>query len=87
MLLIENNTLTGDVDAICSGSASNLLEFVADCGGSSPEIECPTTCCTTCCRDGQVCLDEDLLATFDPVWEKSYQRMNYYDFGGNYTFG
>lgn len=83
MLLVENNTITGEPTAICQG---NVLEFVADCGGDSPEVTCPMDCCTTCCSDDKTCTDEELLATFDPVWEKSYQRRNYYDFGGNYSF-
>jgi len=85
MLLVENNTITGEPVAICQGGNS-VMEFVADCGGDSPEVDCPLECCTTCCSDDMVCNDEALLATFDPVWERSYTRRNYYDFGGNVSF-
>jgi hypothetical protein len=84
MLLVENNTITGDATEICE--VNDVLEFVADCGGDSPEVVCPTNCCTTCCNDDVVCNDNELLATFDPIWERSYQRRNYYDFGGNISF-
>ena len=84
MLLVENNTITGDVTPICT--SNDVLEFVADCGGDSPEVTCPLDCCTTCCSDDMTCNDDELLATFDPVWERSYTRRNYYDFGGNSSF-
>lgn len=88
MLLVENNTITGDAPStICSeDQETSVLEFVADCGGDKPEVTCPMDCCTSCCSDAKVCNDDALLATFDPVWEKSYQRRNYYDFGGKFVF-
>lgn len=84
MLLVENNTITGDATDICE--QKDILEFVADCDGDTAEVFCPTDCCTTCCSDEVVCNDNDLLATFDPILERNYQRSNYYDFGGNFTF-
>ncbi len=84
MLLMENNTITGDVSLLCS--SNDILEFVADCGGATPEVSCPLDCCTTCCSDDQTCNDDALLATFDPIWEHSYNRPNVYDFGGNASF-
>lgn len=84
MLLVENNTITGDATPICN--ANDVLEFVADCGGDDPEVTCPLDCCTVCCSDMQTCNDDALLATFDPVWERSYTRRHYYDFGGDFSF-
>ena len=74
MLLLDNNTITGDTAPACG--LKNLQVFVADCGGAAPEVDCP--CCSECCQDdGPICNDGDLLARFDPIWEDAYQREDY----------
>jgi len=49
-LLLNGNDLTGDLGFLCNSGISNLF---ADCGGLSPEIQCP--CCTLCCENGEQC--------------------------------
>lgn len=45
---LEDNELEGAVpDEVCSALENREAEFWLDCGGSSPEVQCP--CCTTCC--------------------------------------
>merc|ERR1719242_219495 len=64
MLLVDNNSLTGNMSFICDGKFSRDL-VIADCGGENPEILCTGSCCT-CCEDGDECADEGMLANLDP---------------------
>lgn len=50
---IEQNDFHGSLDpAFCLDRSNFPIEdFVADCGGESPKIEC--SCCTDCCENGQ----------------------------------
>ena len=82
MLMINNNTITGDADAVCK-SEQQLQFFVSDCGGTPPEITCE--CCSECCHDGEKCRDEDLLANYDPSWENGYRRDDF-NFADDVTF-
>jgi hypothetical protein len=76
MILLDNNTITGDTASACS--LEKLQVFIADCGGDNPEVYCPADCCYECCEDdGPACNDDPLLAQFDPIWEDSYQRQVY----------
>jgi hypothetical protein len=73
LILIDNNTITGDTTLVCE-EWRRLDHFIADC---NELINC--SCCTLCCDDdsGPCHNDEDLLAEFDPVWEEAYQRRDY----------
>lgn len=94
MLLLHDNTFTGDVDHLCEASnttsevkpfTDSLEIFTSQCGGSNPPIGC--SCCTSCCKDGQKdCVRGDLLATFDLDYEKDYSRDNEYVFSEDIVF-
>ena len=73
LALLENNTITGNGNLVCSGKPDILV--VTDCGGPSPEVTC--TCCQLCCVDAELCNDFDYLAQLDPIWERSYTRITY----------
>lgn len=58
--LFSNPFLTGNVDLFCEGAGSRegvgLIWFSADCGGTSPTIDCK--CCTNCCdTEASQCCD------------------------------
>ena len=46
--LVSNNSLTDDLEGVCLNETVPL-QFSADCGGPSPEVNCP--CCSECCSD------------------------------------
>lgn len=86
-LLIDDNDLTGNTDAMCEHT---LVHFIADCASSteilgiaSPssyqasvdaEIECE--CCTLCCADSNsTCNDGEWLANHGGMWETGYSRF------------
>eukprot|EP00546_Thalassionema_frauenfeldii_P018908 CAMPEP_0178904276 /NCGR_PEP_ID=MMETSP0786-20121207/5608_1 /TAXON_ID=186022 /ORGANISM="Thalassionema frauenfeldii, Strain CCMP 1798" /LENGTH=688 /DNA_ID=CAMNT_0020575711 /DNA_START=72 /DNA_END=2138 /DNA_ORIENTATION=- len=75
MLLLDQNNITGSASELCAGDkiATNLQEFVADCGNG---FTCP--CCTLCCEDDN-CNDGDFLSPYEPIWEDAYIR-NYWNF-------
>lgn len=55
-LLLELNNLAGTASSLCDSKSpingtSTIALFGADCGGSSPLIEC--SCCQICCEAGQ----------------------------------
>lgn len=71
---MDKNDVVGNVGPICE--LPSLQVFVADCGGDSPEVECP--CCSTCCKDSNVDCNKDLvLISYNPTWEDRYERKNY----------
>jgi Leucine-rich repeat (LRR) protein len=72
MLMLDNNTITGPTTSVCK--APNLEVFSADCGGDTPRVKCPGSCCTLCCDGVTKCNDGGLLARFDPIWEETYER-------------
>lgn len=80
-LLIDDNTFSGDADAICARS-DTIKFFVADCAsdaGIEAEIDCE--CCTLCCRDeNTTCNDQEWLGNHEGIWENSYSRWQW-DFG------
>ena len=47
---VSETSITGSLDTLfCPGASASLVELVADCGGSLPEVTC--SCCTDCCED------------------------------------
>jgi hypothetical protein len=73
---LDGNSLNGTADVICKDSGVNLTHFVADCGGSKPEIVC--TCCHLCCQDSNTtCNNYDWTVNLDPIWENGYRRVVY----------
>ena len=49
----SDNNITGDLDASFCNRSILTTEIEADCGGVTPEVDCP--CCTSCCDDGDDC--------------------------------
>jgi len=47
MLYLNGNDLGGNLDAVFCNTNMAFFEFVADCRGTAPEVEC--SCCTSCC--------------------------------------
>lgn len=63
-------------DNIFGTRMASEIVFTSDCGGSSPELECP--CCTECCENGALCNDgSDFLANHDLIWEHGYNRLKF----------
>jgi len=80
VLLIDDNDISALERNFCNNITGNLgtkgSVFIADCGGVSPQIECP--CCTECCEDGKMCNNgTDFLANHDLIWEFGYNRLRY----------
>ena len=76
-LLIDDNALTGNTDAMC---AHTITHFVSDCASSitsyDAEIEC--SCCTLCCSDeNTTCNDREWLGNHGGIWETGYIRVKY----------
>jgi len=83
-LLIDNNELTGDTDAMC---AHDITHFIADCvnntnsslGALGAEIACP--CCTLCCLDEDAsCNDAEWLGNHVAIKELGYDKRMFWDF-------
>lgn len=80
MLMLNDNSLTGSVDGICSKGIVPSV-FIADCSG---EVTC--SCCSKCCVDtDDACNAMEEIATLDPVWENSFERK-FYEFGSELIF-
>uniref|UniRef100_A0A7S2N1H4 L domain-like protein n=1 Tax=Helicotheca tamesis TaxID=374047 RepID=A0A7S2N1H4_9STRA len=82
LLLLDRNSLIGDLDVICREDDPNPADvIIADCGGENPEITCTLdTCCYACCSDDDSdCNEQAWHGNKDPIWEASYQRF-YYSF-------
>ncbi|KAL9189830.1 hypothetical protein ACHAXT_009505 [Thalassiosira profunda] len=80
-LLIDDNAITGNTDAMC---AHELTHFIADCA-SSPNrtVELNCTCCTLCCSDeNATCNDSEWLGNHLGIWEYGYKRR-IWDFDEN----
>merc|ERR1712087_745268 len=85
-LLIDDNDLTGDTNAMCR---HQLSHFIADCanetlgsGGFNTELSCP--CCTLCCYDNNTaCNDDEWLGNHVAEKELGYGDRTYWDFGDN----
>ena len=84
VLLIDDNNLTGDANAMCSKyRADEINFFVADCGTSNGlfgpkavEIQCD--CCSLCCHDENVtCNDAEWLGNQESMWENGYNRWQW----------
>ena len=78
-LLIDDNDLTGNTDAMC---AHDITHFIADCAHSTGafDVELNCTCCTLCCSDeNTTCNDAEWLGNHEALWEYGYNRM-YWDF-------
>jgi len=76
ILLLDANNITGNADSICYSMAINTTAFSADCGTSSPEIQC--SCCSICCEDSDPdCNNFDWRINLDGIWEYDYQRVVY----------
>ena len=46
---VSETSITGSLDTLfCPGASASLVELVADCGGSLPEVTC--SCCRGCIR-------------------------------------
>jgi len=73
VLLLEQNSFSGDVDAICSSPDINIQAFVSDCGDDPPRVVC--TCCTTCCSIG-----DSLCNTFDFNWKGNLDPVSHYGY-------
>ena len=75
-LLIDDNALTGNTDAMCTHT---IRHFVSDCTSSSAsdaEIEC--SCCTLCCSDeNTTCNDAEWFGNHGGIWETGYIRVKY----------
>mmetsp|Transcript_4594 Transcript_4594/g.7950 ORF Transcript_4594/g.7950 Transcript_4594/m.7950 type:complete len:1277 (+) Transcript_4594:628-4458(+) len=65
-LLIDDNNLTGNTDAMC---AHEITHFIADCA----ELYC--NCCSLCCSDEKTCNDSEWLGNHEAVWEYDYERV------------
>lgn len=70
LFFIDNNSVSGTL-SICGSSSLELAIY--DCG----EASC--SCCTSCCTDGTLCHDNDLVPSSDPMWETNYKRQ-FFDF-------
>eukprot|EP00521_Asterionellopsis_glacialis_P010357 CAMPEP_0195307844 /NCGR_PEP_ID=MMETSP0707-20130614/37920_1 /TAXON_ID=33640 /ORGANISM="Asterionellopsis glacialis, Strain CCMP134" /LENGTH=789 /DNA_ID=CAMNT_0040372097 /DNA_START=216 /DNA_END=2582 /DNA_ORIENTATION=- len=85
LLLLDDNNLEGDTEGIfCNGtefSLDKLEEFYSDCGpgdssSPSPQVNCP--CCTLCCDEADTtCNDDELLANYEPMWERGFGRAEW----------
>ena len=79
-LLIDDNDLTGNTDAMC---AHTLVHFIADCAHSTLAAAFNCTCCTLCCsRENTTCNDDEWLGNHEAMWEYGYNRL-YYNFDDN----
>lgn len=81
MLLIDDNTLTGNTDEIC---VYELEHFISDCAsgtdgeGSLFDAELSCSCCTLCCSDANTtCNDEEWLGNAEGIWEFSFERVRW----------
>jgi Leucine-rich repeat (LRR) protein len=93
-IFLDSTSLSGNLTAICSlpkldqpgtgNAAQDTNEFViADCGGKTPKVHC--NCCDKCCAANQTgCNPNTAVASIDPNWETSFQRVDY-NFGTNVT--
>ncbi|CAB9510772.1 leucine Rich Repeat [Seminavis robusta] len=81
VLYIDNNGLQGNMEMICNRGGRFTPIMVADCAGTTPEVVCD--CCKQCCSDSEVCNDDNVVPSNDPLWQFGYDRV-FYSFG-NYT--
>ena len=85
VLLIDDNSLTGNTDEIC---VHEFIHFVSDCattgeGDIFDQRELTCSCCTLCCNDANVtCNDDEWLGNHEGIWEFGYERVRW-DFGGS----
>ena len=73
VLFLEGNNITGGLDAVCGIPEGKEIEIVAQCS------LCKTTpdCCTKCCKEGEACNNKTHVADLDPIWQLSYQRVEF----------
>lgn len=75
-LLLDGNNITGSAATICGNPAINLTVFSADCGLTTPEIEC--SCCSVCCHDDDPeCNNFAWRINLDGIWEYDFERVVY----------
>ena len=57
LIRLHENDLSGAVPrTVCDSWLVSATTFYSDCGGTTPEIQCPPGfCCTYCCEDGVGC--------------------------------
>lgn len=74
LFMIDKNEITGSTDSICI-KPETVGAFVADCGGTSPLVDCP--CCTLCCEAGdESCNDSVWMGDINPIWELAYKKSD-----------
>lgn len=71
---MDKNSIGGTAGLVCD--LTSLQVFVSDCGGTTPEFDCP--CCSQCCQDSDVDCNKDMmLISYNPTWEDRYERHDY----------
>jgi len=75
LLLLEENSISGNLNFICNTAADIFM--MSDCASQGLTQEVVCNCCDKCCHDGEYCHGADFLARFDPIWEDDYTRSVY----------
>ena len=78
---VEFNNISGGLDMFCNKTAL-LTAIGADCGGSTPKVDCP--CCTKCCNESDEACETNYGIACN-VHSLAYQHpdgVDYVDIGG-----
>lgn len=69
---VEGNQVSGGLNFVC-GDDTVEREIVAQCSLCDQALGC----CTLCCDEGVECNQKTHVADLDPIWQLSYERLEY----------